>query len=379
MITSKLPNTGTNIFTVMSQLASSYNAINLAQGFPDFQVSEELISLVHRYMKMGMNQYAPMPGVPALREAIAEKIEKSYDYTPDPEKEITITAGATEALYASITAIVREEDEVIMFDPSYDCYAPVIKLNHGIPIRVKLSYPEFRINWEEIKGKITRKTRAIIINSPHNPSGTLLQKSDLLELENILSGRDIIVISDEVYQHIIFDQETHQSVLRFPELRQKSMAVFSFGKTFHATGWKVGYVVAPEEFTKEIRKIHQFLNFSVNTPVQYALADYIQDESNYMDLPRFYQEKRDMLLSAINGSRFSPIISKGTYFQLFSYSKISDQPDTTMAEYLTKEHGVATIPVSVFYADKEDNKVLRLCFSKHVETLEKAAEILCKI
>jgi methionine aminotransferase len=376
---SKLPNTGTNIFTTMSQMANEFNAINLAQGFPDFQVSEELIGLVHRYMKMGMNQYAPMPGVLALREAIAEKTERSYGYYPDPVEEVTVTAGATEALFVCISAMVKDEDEVIVFEPAYDCYVPAIKLNHGIPIRIKLEYPDFRINWDEVKGKITRKTKAIIINSPHNPSGTILRKSDMLELESLLSDRDIFLISDEVYQHIIFDQELHQSVLRFPELLKKSIGVFSFGKTFHATGWKVGYTIAPKEVTKEIRKIHQFVNFSVNTPVQYALADFIQDEANYNDLCDFYQEKRDFLLSAMNASKFKPVISKGTYFQLFSYADISELSDLEMATKLIKEHQVATIPISVFYGDKEDNKVLRMCFSKHIQTLEKAAEILCRI
>jgi methionine aminotransferase len=363
----------------MSKMAYEYNAINLSQGFPDFQVSEELISLVNRYMQMGMNQYAPGPGVPSLRKVIAEKVQKVYDLETDPDTEITITTGATEGLYSAITAFVKDEDEVIIFEPAYDSYVPAIKFNGGIPVRVQLEYPGYSVNWEEVKSKITRRTKMIIINSPHNPTGTLLRKSDLIELENILRDRDILVLSDEVYHHIIFDQEVHQSVLRFNDLRKKSIAVFSFGKTFHATGWKVGYCIAPKELTKEIRKVRQFITFSVNTPIQHAFADFLEQEENYTGLAEFYQSKRDLFLGFMNGSRLKPVISKGTYFQLFSYEGISDLPDTEMAEKLTKEHGVAAIPISVFFNDKRDDKILRFCFAKNEETLEKAADILCKI
>lgn len=360
-------------------MAAENDAINLSQGFPDFKVADQLITSVNRYMAKGMNQYAPMAGVPALRERIAEMSARDYGFTADPEKHITITAGATEALYAVMAAIVREGDEVIVFDPAYDSYDPAIRLNGGVPVHLKLKQPDFSIDWEEVKSRLNGKVSAIIINTPHNPSGAILRHQDLVTLEEIATEHDLIVISDEVYQHIIFDEERHESVLRYPGLRERSVAAFSFGKTFHATGWKVGYTIAPEWLTTEIRKIHQYLTFSVNTPVQYALADYLSEPDHYLALPNFFQKKRDHFLALVKDSRFKTIDCTGTYFQLLSYDGISELDDRAMAEELTKKHGLASIPISVFYKDAQDDKLLRFCFAKSDETLEKAAEILCKI
>lgn len=375
-IASRLPDIGTSIFAVMSRMAQEHNAINLSQGFPDFQVSEKLIELVHNQMKAGHNQYAPMSGVPALRNSIAEVIQQTYGHRVDPETEITITAGGTEAIFATITGLVRPGDEVILFDPSYDCYDPAIRLNGGVPVPINLVPPEFGIDWDEVKAKITARTRMIMINTPQNPSGAVLNEEDLKVLEEIVLHHDILVLSDEVYERIIFDNLVHQSVLRFPALAANSVAVFSFGKTFHATGWKVGYAVAPAEISKEIRKAHQFITFSVNTPVQLALAEYMTQPENYLGLSKFYQEKRDFFLRAIRKSSFEPMACHGSYFQLLSYKSISSKSDVDMATWLTKEHKLASIPVSVFYKDKTDNQLLRFCFAKGEETLTQAAEIL---
>jgi methionine aminotransferase len=374
-ISSKISDVGTSIFTVMSKMALDYDAINLSQGFPDFMIDEKIVSLVHRYMTEGHNQYAPMPGTPALRNAIARVVASSFGRQVDPDSEVTITSGATEAIFSIISAFVSPGDEVIIFDPSYDSYDPCVRLNGGIPVRINMT-ASFGIDWDAVRMKITRTTRMIIINTPHNPSGAILSEADLRELENIAATHDLLVVSDEVYERLIFDGATHQSVLRFPVLADRSFAVFSFGKTFHATGWKVGYVVAPAVLTAEIRRVHQFVVFSVNTPVQLALAEYLSDPEHYTALGAFYQRKRDFFLNEIRGSSFEPVPSHGSYFQLLSYRAISRAPDMDMAVRLTKENKVAAIPVSVFYKDGTDNSILRFCFAKKEETLAKACHIL---
>lgn len=375
---SKLPNAQTSIFAVMTKMANECGAINLAQGFPDFEVAPELIDSIHHYMQKGMNQYAPMPGVPALREAISSKIDHTYGVGISPD-EVTVTAGATQALFAAITAIVHAGDEVIFFDPAYDCYLPTIQLCGGVPVNINLDKDDFSIPWREVERKITSKTKLIIINTPHNPSGAILKDEDIKELARLTRDKEIFVISDEVYEHLIYDGETHCSVLKNEELRKKSVAIYSFGKTFHATGWKMGYTVAPDFLTEEIRKVHQFLVFSVSTATQWALADYLKEPEHYEYLPGFFQEKRDVLLNLMKGSRFTPVICKGTYFQSFSYADISDKPDREMAEWITRNHGVASIPLSPFYTDHSDNKQIRLCFAKSEDTLKRAAMKLCQI
>lgn len=378
-IKSKLHNTGTTIFTIMSGLAREHGAINLSQGFPDFPVSEKLIALVNKHMKAGHNQYAPMAGHLPLREVIAEKVQQLYSATYDPDKEITITAGGTQAIFAAISAVIREGDEVIVFDPAYDCYVPAIKLNGGIPVQLQLKGTDFHIDWNEVKKMITQRTRMIMINSPHNPTGAILTAKDMLQLEKITTNRDIVIVSDEVYEHVIFDGYEHQSVMRYPKLAERSFVVFSFGKTVHATGWKTGYCIAPENLMSEFRKVHQFMVFAANTPIQHALADYMKDEKNYSGISKFYEEKRDYFLKLLKGSRFKMLNTHGSYFQLLDYSKITDEKDTDFAIRLTKENGVASIPVSVFYKNPVDLKLLRFCFAKENETLERAAEKLCKV
>jgi len=379
MIQSKLPNTETSIFAVMSGLANQYNAINLSQGFPDFPVSRELISLIHQNMMADKNQYAPMPGVLELRQAIAQKIDFLYGNKVNPDTEITITAGATQALFTAITAFVGKGDEVIIFEPAYDSYDPAVRLNGGIPKHISLQSPDFKIDWDLVKDTITSKTKMIIFNTPNNPGGFVFEKEDMLRLTEITRDTDIIVVSDEVYEHIIFDGLQHQSALLYDELMRRTIAVYSFGKTFHATGWKMGYVVAPEHLMIEFRKVHQFNVFCVNTPIQYALATYLKDENNYLNLPAFYQSKRDVFVEAIKGSKFKVIPSHGTYFQLLDYSAISDMPEFDFAVWMTKEKGLASIPVSSFYHDKKNQQILRFAFPKEEETLIKAAEILNNI
>ncbi|MBL4578762.1 MAG: methionine aminotransferase [Flavobacteriales bacterium] len=378
-IHSKLPKTGTTIFTVMSKMAQECNAINLSQGFPDFSCSEKLLSLVDKHMKMGHNQYSPLQGVQELREAISEKIEKMYSAKYNPDTEINITAGATQAIYTAITALVREGDEVIVLEPAYDCYVPTIELNGGIPVYVEMKGKNFDVDWNEVKKLVSQRTKMIILCTPHNPSGSILSASDMQKLDRITRGTDIIVLSDEVYEHIIFDGYEHQSVARYPNLVNRSIIVFSFGKTFHATGWKIGYCVAPENIMAEFRKVHQWVVFTCNTPMQYAIAEYLQDESSYLGLYDFYQEKRDYFIDLIKESRFKVIPASGSYFQLLDYDAITDERDTEYAIRLTQDFGVASIPMSVFYHKPVDNKRLRFCFAKEKETLEKAAEKLCKI
>ena len=378
-IRSKLPKAGTTIFSIMSGLANEVGAINLSQGFPGFPVSEKLISLYHDALRAGHNQYAPMPGIFTLRECIAEKMEDLYSCVYDPEAEITITAGGTQALYTAISALIHEGDEVIVLEPSYDSYVPAIQLAGGIPVHIPLQPPNYFIPWEEIKKLITQKTRMIIINTPQNPTGTILTAKDMLQLEKITDGTDIIILSDEVYEHIIFDGNEHQSVARYPKLASRSMIVFSFGKTFHATGWKVGYCLGPAHLMKEFRKVHQFTVFSVNTALQHALTAYMLNKENYMGLGEFYQEKRDYFQKLMKGSKFKILPCLGSYFQLLDYSSISTEKDTEYAIRLTKEIGVASIPVSVFYSVPHDYHLLRFCFAKENDQLEKAAERLLSI
>lgn len=360
-------------------MALEHGAINLSQGFPDFPVSEELIELIYKNMKAGHNQYAPMPGAPALKKSIAEVVEKTHNRPTDPENEVIITAGATESIYSTIAALVKEGDEVIVFDPAYDSYDPTVRLNGGKPVHIKLKPPHFSIDWQEVRDKITPRTSMIIINTPHNPTGSVMEDSDMKSLEKLALEFDLIVLSDEVYERIIFDGKVHHSVLKYPALASQSVAVYSFGKTFHATGWKVGYTVAPEILTREIRKAHQFVTFSVNTPVQLALAEYLTNPDNYLHLGAFYQQKRDFFLDQIKGSSLRPLPSYGSYFQLLSYEAVSDLKEREMAEWMTKEKKLAPIPVSAFYQDNADHKLLRFCFAKGEETLEKAGSILRKL
>lgn len=376
---SRLPEVGTSIFAIMSKLALEHGAINLSQGFPDFPVDEKLVDLIYAKMREGFNQYAPMPGAPALRKVIAEVLTKTYQRSVNPETEITVTAGGTEALFSVIASLVHAGDEVIVFDPAYDSYNPAIRLNGGVPVHINLKYPGFSIDWGEVKSKITWRTRMIMVNTPHNPSGAVLSEADLITLQELAVKYDLIVLSDEVYERIIFDGIKHQSVLHYPALADRSVAVFSFGKTFHATGWKVGYVIAPENLTTEIRKAHQFITFSVNTPVQLALAEYMTVPDHYLNLGSFYQQKRDYFLNGIKGSSFEPMECHGSYFQSLSYKGISGLADMNMAEELTKKYKVASVPVSAFYQDKTDNKLLRFCFAKQEKTLDQAIEILRKL
>lgn len=378
-ITSKLPNTPTSIFAIMSGLAAEHKAVNLSQGFPDFDISEALIDRVNHFMKQGHNQYAPMTGVPDLTRAIAKKVEKQHGMKYDPAKEINITAGATQALYTAIAAFVRDNDEVIIFEPAYDAYAPAVKVNGGTVKYAQMEQPGFRINWEQATRMVTSHTRMIIINSPHNPTGAVLSKDDLEQLERLTRNTDIVVLSDEVYEHLIFDGMQHESVCRYPELASRSLAVGSFGKTFHATGWKIGYVLAPENLMNEFRKVHQWVVFAVNTPIQLAMADYLSDASTYLGLPDFYQQKRDLFLELIQKSRFNVIPSYGTYFQCLDYSNISDEPEFEFAKKLITKHKIASIPLSPFYKNGNDGHILRFCFAKKDETLQKAAEVLCRI
>ncbi|MFT4665528.1 MAG: methionine aminotransferase [Polaribacter sp.] len=375
-INSKLPNVGTTIFSVMSALANEHQAINLSQGFPNFDCPEGLKERVNFHMQNGKNQYVPMAGVPLLRERLAQKMEGMYGQPLDAATNITITAGATQALFTAIAAFIRPGDEVILIEPAYDSYRPSIEVVGGVPVIYELTFPDYRINWDDFQQCISEKTKMIIINTPHNPIGKVLSEDDLLTLQKITNGTDIIVLSDEVYEHLIFDGKAHQSVLRFPELFKRSLIVYSFGKTFHSTGWKMGYCVAPELLMKEFRKVHQFNVFSVNSFVQYGIADFLSNESFYLDLPNFYQQKRDFFQEAMAGSRLRALGSEGTYFQLFDYSAISEEADLAFAKRMTTEFGVAAIPVSAFYSSGRDEKVIRLCFAKTEEVLKEAGEIL---
>ena len=369
----KLPEWGTSIFTIMSRLAVEHNAINLAQGFPDWNCDDELLELVHRFQKKGFNQYAPMQGVQNLRKAISEKIKKLYGRHYDFENEITVTAGATQALYTAITSVVKAGDEVILFEPAYDSYVPDILSNGGIPVFIPLDPDDFSYNWEAVKQKISSKTKAIVINSPHNPTGSLITEDDIKELEKITRGTDILIVSDEVYEHITFDDKKHISLASSEELAKRTFVISSFGKTYHTTGWKMGYCAAPEYLTTEFRKMHQFIVFSVNTPIQYAYAEFMKQEERYLSLGQFYQNKRDVFVNEIQKSKFKIQKCFGTYFQLLDYSDISDESDMEFSEYLTKEIGVAVIPLSPFYEDRKSRSLVRICFAKSDEVLKEAA------
>jgi methionine aminotransferase len=379
IVSSKLPGVGTTIFTVMSALAQEHGAINLAQGFPDFPSSQRLNELVAHYMRQGYNQYAPMAGVPILRQRIAEKIDGLYGVKIDPDQEITITCGATEGIFTAIGALVSPGDEVIIFEPAYDSYRPSIELFGGVTKSFELSAPDYSIDWDRLRRLISMKTRMIIINTPQNPIGKILKPADMQALEKLVSSSDIIILSDEVYEHMVYDGHEHQSILRYPGLRERALAVYSFGKTFHNTGWRIGYCVAPPALTAEFRKVHQFNVFSINTPMQYALADFLEDPHEYLGLGTFFTHKRDFFLDAIEGSLFRPLLSEGSYFQLCDYSQISTEPDVDFCRRLTMEYGVAAIPVSVFYHSKRDEKIIRFCFAKKEETLERAAKLLREI
>jgi methionine transaminase len=378
-IQSKLPNVGTTIFTVMSQLAVQHNAINLGQGFPDFNMSEELTNLVNAAMQKGNNQYVHMNGLPLLRERLAEKAAHLYQTKINADTDITITPGGTYAIYTALTTIIQPGDEVIVFEPAYDSYIPNIEINGGVPVLISLQHPTYSIDWNLVKQKITPKTKAIIINSPHNPTGSVLTANDIEELTTIVKNTGIFIISDEVYEHLIFDDKQHESILKYPELLARGFVCFSFGKVYHCTGWKLGYCIAPSALMKEFRKVHQFNCFTCNSPVQFALAEFLLQKDNYLSLGKFLQSKRDYFLGLMQQTKFTPIPSYGSYFQLYSYTNISNENEKDFAIRLTKDFGVATIPTSAFYKNEIDNKVLRFCFSKKEETLERAAEKLIKI
>ncbi len=375
-ISSKLPHVGTTIFSVMSALAREHQAINLSQGFPNFDCDDRLKGLVNTFIQKGYNQYAPMPGVPELRQKIAQKANTLYNCLLDPDKEITVTAGATQALFTALAAFIRPGDEVIIIEPAYDAYQPGIEVFGAKAVSYELKAPDYEVNWNSMSALISDRTKAIMINTPHNPTGKVLTQNDLEQLQMLVEGTDILVISDEVYEHLIFDNEQHQSVLRFPELYKRSVLTFSFGKTFHNTGWKVGYAIAPPELTEEFRKVHQYNVFSVNTPVQYALAAYLEEPAHYLDLGPFYQEKRDYFLEILKETPFELIPCKGSYFQMASYAGISDQKDVDFTRWMIEEIGVATIPVSAFYASRRDDHVIRFCFAKTKDVLDAAGQKL---
>jgi methionine transaminase len=378
-INSKLPNVGTNIFTIMSGLATEYKAVNLGQGFPDFPMSDELTSLVNDAMKNNYNQYSPMPGWRPLLEAIAEKIEFLYQTKISPDKEITITPGGTYGIYSAFTAILQPGDEVIVFEPAYDSYIPNIEINGAKAVTINLVYPDYHINWELVQKAVTPKTKAIIINSPHNPTGSVIGEKDIQQLQKIVEGTNIFIVSDEVYEHLIFDKIPHQSILRYPDLLQRSFVCFSFGKVYNCTGWKLGYCVAPAALTSEFRKVHQFNCFSCHTPSQVALAAFLKNKDAYLSLSSFLQQKRDLFKKLMQQTRFTMQESYGSYFICGTYERISDEADKDFSIRLTKEAGVATIPVSAFYQSGKDDKVVRFCFSKKEETLIAAVEKLRRV
>lgn len=375
----KFPSVKTTIFSQMSALANECGAINLSQGFPDFSCNPALIKEVEKAMKAGHNQYAPMAGLISLREQIVALENEMYSANYNPDTEVTITAGATQAIFTAILSVVRPGNEVIIFDPSYDCYAPAVQLAGGVCKHIPLQAPNYAIPWDLVKKFITQNTKLIILNTPHNPTGTILSSADMEKLERLVSGTDVLILSDEVYEHIIFDGYEHQSVARYPKLAERSFIVSSFGKSFHTTGWKMGYVLAPEALMAEFRKVHQYNVFSVNTPVQVAFAEFLKRRDEIIELRNFYQNKRDFFTAGLKGSNFKILPSHGTYFQNLSYQKISEDSDLDFAVRLTKEHKIASIPLSVFYTEKSDFKILRFCFAKSEETLEKAIKVLCKI
>lgn len=376
---SKLPNVGTTIFTVMSALANKHGAINLSQGFPNYNPADRLQQLVTEHMRAGDNQYAPMPGLPLLRERIAAKMAALYGANIHPEHEVTVTSGGTQALFTAIAAFVHPADEVILMEPCYDSYRPSVEVMGGVPVVYALEAPDFRVDWQKLGNLITPRTRMLIINTPNNPTGSLLRDADMRALEALLKNTGIILLSDEVYEHLVFDGEQHASVLRYPGLYERSLCVYSFGKTYHNTGWKTGYCIAPPELTREFRKVHQFNVFSSVMPLQAAFADYMEDASQYLGLPAFYQKKRDFFQNALAGSRFNVLPCDGTYFQLCDYSAISDESEMVFCERLTVEYGVAAIPVSPFYSDGRNQQLLRFCFAKTEELLAQAGEKLLAV
>jgi methionine aminotransferase len=378
-ISSKLPDVGVSIFAVMTRLANEHGAINLSQGFPDFDCHPALVDAVAAAMRAGHNQYAPMPGVLALREAIAKKVQLCYGATYDPQTEVQIVSGATAGLFASLTAFVQRGDEVLLFEPCYDSYVPVIRLSGGVPLFASLRYPDYRVDWDEVRRAISSRTKVILLNTPHNPTGRMWTADDMRQLSAIVDGTDILVISDEVYEHVIFDGRRHESVLRYPDLRARACVISSFGKTFHTTGWKVGYCVAPQPILAEVQRVHQFMTFAVHTPSQVAFAEFVSRDPQASELAAFYQQKRDLFLQMIDGSRFTPLPCEGTYFQLLDYSPIAREKDAEMAMRLIKEHGVASIPCSAFLYKDPGGPVLRFCFAKKEETLRAAAERLRRI
>lgn len=375
-IQSKLPSVGTTIFTVMSSLAVKHLAINLGQGFPDFQMDEKLVELVHKAMTDGNNQYVHMCGLPSLRERLAAKVMDAYSTTVNPDTDITITPGGTYAIYTAFTTILQPGDEVILFEPAYDSYIPNIEINGAIAVPVQLEYPDYSINWEKVKERVTAKTKAIIINSPHNPTGRILTETDIEQLRLLVKDTGIFIISDEVYEHLIFEGKAHLSMLRYPDLFERSFVCFSFGKVYHCTGWKMGYCIAPDKLMKEFRKVHQFNCFTCNSPAQYALDQFLMEKEHYLQLGAFLQRKRDHFAELMKATPFEPLPSYGSYFQLYSYAALSDEPENDFAVKLTEQGGVATIPVSAFYKNPVDNKVLRFCFAKKEATLEEAVNRL---
>lgn len=373
---SKLPQVGTTIFSEINQVARTHKAINLAQGFPGFSPDPKLIEYVQQALAENHNQYAPMPGIFSLRKTLVQKTKTAYGRAYDPEREITITSGATQAIYTAISAFVKKDDEVIVFKPAYDCYEPAIEVNGGKTILIEMKAPKYQIDWDEVQAKVTSRTQMIIINTPHNPTGTILEKEDLKQLEKIVKDTSIIILSDEVYEHIIYDDKQHQSVAAFPNLAERALLVYSFGKTFHVTGWKMGYCLAPEELMKEFRKVHQFNVFCSNHPFQVGLNVYLQDPAPYLGLSTFFQKKRDFFLEAIKDSKFTVIPAQGTYFQTLNYKDITDEKDTDFAIRLIQEKKLAAIPVSAFQKNQKDEKMLRFCFAKEKDLLKKAADII---
>lgn len=378
-ITTKLPSAGTSIFTVMSALATEYKAVNLGQGFPDYPMNEELMSLVNDAMHKGFNQYTPMQGYTPLRETIAEKVESLYQTVIHPDSQITITPGGTYAIYTALTTVLQPGDEVIIFEPAYDSYIPNVEINGAVPVLINLHFPGYKIDWNEVRKKITSKTRMIMLNSPHNPTGSALSEEDIIQLRSVVKNTNIIILSDEVYEHLVFDTIAHQSILRYPDLLERSFVCFSFGKVYHCTGWKLGYCISSSELMKEFRKVHQFNCFSCHSPSQVALSAFLKNKDSYLSLAGFMQEKRDYFIRLMRNTRFGMLDSKGSYFICAAYDKISDEKDTDLAIRMTKELGVATIPVSSFYKAATDNKVIRFCFAKKKETLEAAVEKLIKL
>jgi methionine aminotransferase len=376
ILKSKLPSVGTTIFTEMSVLAAQYGAINLGQGFPDFEMDPTLTQLVNKAMADGFNQYTHANGYPVLREALAAKVQSLYQQSINPDIQITISPGGTYAIYTAITTLIHPGDEVILFEPAYDSYIPNIEINGGVPVRINLTFPNYNIPWDEVRSKITPRTKMIMINSPHNPTGAVLSEQDIIELKSIVTGTDIIILSDEVYEHLIFEDKAHQSILKYPELLERSFVCFSFGKTMHCTGWKLGYCIAGESLMKEYRKVHQFNAFTCDTPKQVALAAYLSENKNYLILGQQMQQKRDLLRQLLSATKLECIPSYGSYFECYSFSKISNENDKDFAIRLVKDYGVATIPVSAFYQDKTDHGVIRFCFAKKDDTLRAAAEKL---